>query len=56
MGPPRYGSTQIRAQMQAGYDNGVRSWILWNASSKYTIGALRPKIESEADEKVTIKP
>jgi hypothetical protein len=56
MGEPRYGSTQIRAQMQAGYDNGVRSWILWNAGSKYTIGALRPKIESEADEKVTIKP
>jgi hypothetical protein len=30
--------------MQAGYDNGVRSWILWNAGSKYTTSALRPEI------------
>jgi hypothetical protein len=40
LGPPRYGVTQLRAQMQAGYDNGIRSWILWNASSRYTIAAL----------------
>ena len=42
-GAPPYGVKQVRAQMQAGYDNGVRSWILWNADSKYTISALRPK-------------
>jgi hypothetical protein len=44
MGKPAYGAEQIRAQMQAGYDNGVRSWILWNPGSKYTVGALRPEI------------
>jgi hypothetical protein len=44
MGKPAYGAEQIRAQMQAGYDNGVRSWILWNAGSKYTTSALRPEI------------
>ena len=52
LGAPHYGVTQIRAQMQAGYDNGVRSWILWNPGSKYTVAALRPEIlraEEEAD-------
>jgi hypothetical protein len=41
LGAPRYGVAQVRAQMQAGYDNGVPSWILWNPSSNYTIAALR---------------
>jgi hypothetical protein len=41
LGPPRYGVPQVRAQMQAGYDNGVPDWILWNPSSNYTIAALR---------------
>ncbi|MEO5814368.1 MAG: putative glycoside hydrolase [Gemmatimonadaceae bacterium] len=56
MGAPRYGTTQIRAQMQAGYDNGVRSWILWNAGSKYTIAALRPRILPEESEKTATQP
>ncbi|HEX6060356.1 MAG TPA: putative glycoside hydrolase [Gemmatimonadaceae bacterium] len=42
LGPPRYGAEQVRAQIQAGYDNGIESWILWNPRSAYTIGALRP--------------
>jgi hypothetical protein len=48
LGAPRYGVKQVRAQMQAGYDNGIRSWILWNPGSKYTVEALRPQI-LEAD-------
>ena len=36
LGPPRYGAEHVRAQMQAGYDNGVRSWMLWNPGSRYT--------------------
>ena len=40
MGPPKYGVKELRAQMQAGYDNGVYSWILWNSGSKYTVDAL----------------
>ena len=43
LGAPRYGVAQLRAQMQAGYDNGVRSWILWNPGSRYTVAALQPK-------------
>jgi hypothetical protein len=43
MGPPRYGVEQVRAQIEAGYDNGYPDWILWNPGSRYTIGALKPK-------------
>jgi hypothetical protein len=41
LGRPRYGAKEVRAQIQAGYDNGVYDWILWNPGSKYTIAALR---------------
>ena len=50
LGEPSYGVQQIRAQMQAGYDNGIRSWMLWNASSKYTLDALKPAILSATEE------
>lgn len=43
LGPPRYGVEQVRAQIRAGYDNGIESWILWNPGSSYTVGALRPE-------------
>ncbi len=43
LGAPRYGAKQVRAQMQAGYDNGVEGWILWNPGSRYTISALLPE-------------
>ena len=42
VGTRAYGAEQLRAQMQAGYDNGIASWILWNAGSDYTAAALRP--------------
>jgi hypothetical protein len=42
LGPPRYGVTQVRAQMRAGHDNGIESWMLWNPGSRYTLDALRP--------------
>jgi hypothetical protein len=48
LGAPRYGPAQVRAQMQAGYDNGIHSWILWNASSRYTTKAFRAEIEAVA--------
>jgi hypothetical protein len=48
LGAPRYGVAQVRAQMQAGYDNGVASWILWNPSSNYTLAALRESISAGA--------
>ena len=42
LGRPPYGVKEVRAQIQAGYDNGVHDWILWNSGSKYTVAALRP--------------
>jgi hypothetical protein len=30
--------------MQAGYANGIRSWMLWNPRSAYTLDALRDSI------------
>lgn len=50
MGPPRYGPAQVRAQIRAGYDNGIRDWVLWNPGSRYTFGALRPEGASDSDE------
>jgi hypothetical protein len=42
LGPPRYGAPQVRAQIRAGYDNGLDSWMLWNPGSRYSLDALRP--------------
>ena len=50
LGPPRYGAAQVRAQIKAGYDNGVRGWVLWNPGSRYTLGALRPEGAADRDE------
>jgi hypothetical protein len=41
MGAPHYYADQVRAQIQAGYDNGIYSWMLWNPGSRYTLSALR---------------
>mgnify|MGYP001581959504 CR=1 FL=1 len=35
-----YGPDKVRAQMQATYDVGLSSWMLWNAGNKYTKEAL----------------
>ena len=35
-----YGPEQVRAQIQACYDNGVGDWLLWNAACRYTKSAL----------------
>ena len=43
LGPPHYYAPQVRAQIKAGYDNGVRDWVLWNPRSVYTLGALQPE-------------
>jgi hypothetical protein len=35
-----YGPDKVRAQMQATYDSGLTSWMLWSAANKYTEAAL----------------
>ena len=38
-----YGPTEVRAQIQAAYDAGLNSWMLWAPSNHYTRGALEPR-------------
>ena len=42
LGSPAYGVAQVKAEIQAVKDQGIDEWILWNASNKYTVGALGP--------------
>lgn len=35
-----YGSKEVRDQIQATYDVGLNSWMLWSPSNKYTSSAL----------------
>lgn len=44
LGPPRYGSAEVKAQMRAGYDNGIKGWMLWNPGSRYSVDALAAAI------------
>ena len=36
-----YGKEQILLEKKAVYDNGIKSWFIWNAANVYTIGALK---------------
>jgi hypothetical protein len=45
LGRPRYTSKEIRAQIRAVEDHGVRTWVLWNASGRYRRDALLPSAE-----------
>lgn len=40
-----YTPAMVRAQIQATYDTGLNSWLLWNAGSVYNKSALTPKNE-----------
>lgn len=39
----KYGPEEIQAQIQACYDCGVTTWMLWNAACKYTKAGLKSK-------------
>ncbi len=41
LGPPHYYAAQVRAQIKAGYDNGVYGWVLWNPRTVYNLDALQ---------------
>ena len=43
LGPPHYGVAEVRAQIQAGYDNGIMGWLLWNPGSRYAGAELMPR-------------
>ncbi|MEK7134487.1 MAG: putative glycoside hydrolase [Patescibacteria group bacterium] len=35
-----YGEKEVRAQIQATYDTGLTSWMLWDPANRYTPEAL----------------
>ena len=49
LGQPRYGAPEVRAQIQATYDTGIREWVLWNPGSRYTEDALAPAGDPYSD-------
>ena len=40
-----YDVEEVRAQIQATYDAGLTSWMLWSPSNRYTRGAFELSIE-----------
>ncbi|MFO7941732.1 MAG: putative glycoside hydrolase [Bacillota bacterium] len=42
-----YGPEEVRAQIQASEDHGIKDWLLWNAGGVYTWDALRPPEEED---------
>ncbi|PKM90420.1 MAG: glycoside hydrolase [Firmicutes bacterium HGW-Firmicutes-12] len=47
LGSPRYGSKEVRAQIEATYDAGLEEWILWNAGNRYTKEALLTEVVAQ---------
>ncbi|MDD5021536.1 MAG: putative glycoside hydrolase [Endomicrobiaceae bacterium] len=41
----KYGPQQIKEQIQACFDSGVETWMLWNASCRYTKTGLKSKTD-----------
>ncbi|MDQ3880204.1 MAG: carboxypeptidase regulatory-like domain-containing protein [Chloroflexota bacterium] len=44
---PPYTADQVRAEMQALYDNGVEGWMIWNPQAEFTEAALAPQRDGE---------
>jgi hypothetical protein len=42
-----YDATDVRAEIQASYDTGVKSWMIWAPSNIYTRAALHDAEEIE---------
>ncbi|MDR2772271.1 MAG: putative glycoside hydrolase [Elusimicrobiota bacterium] len=50
-----YRKDQVRAQIQACYDNDIGSWLLWNPRCVYTVSALKDDQAENVYEKVSRK-
>ncbi len=53
----KYGPAEVNAQIQACYDCGVKTWLLWNAACRYTKDGLKTKSDKDtykksSDEKI----
>jgi len=45
LGYPSYGAAEVRAQIKAANDLGIKEWLLWNPSVRYTKNALLPVVQ-----------
>jgi len=43
LGQPRYTPAQVREQIRAAEELGIKSWVLWNPRSAYDPGIFRPR-------------
>lgn len=48
--PVKYTPEMVREQIQATYDSGLDSWMLWDAGNTYTVNALLSKNSSTTQE------
>ncbi|HUX32906.1 MAG TPA: putative glycoside hydrolase [Gemmatimonadaceae bacterium] len=48
LGAPAYDSARVREQIRAGYDQGVRSWMLWNPASEYLEAYLHEPVRHDS--------
>ncbi|CAN5609784.1 hypothetical protein BH23GEM10_BH23GEM10_08690 [soil metagenome] len=59
LGQPRYGAAEVRAQIDAVYEAGLKEWVLWHPGSNYTVEALAtrdgvvPRFEMTVDPAAT---
>lgn len=49
----RYGAAEVRNQIRAAEEQGVKGWLLWNAANVYTREALEPAASPQRPEGVT---
>lgn len=47
----KYGPQQIQEQIQACFDSGIETWMLWNASCRYTKDGLKSKANANTYKK-----
>ena len=50
LGPPKYTSEHVRAQVRASEELGLKSWVLWNPRSVYSRGYFLPTVATPASQ------
>ena len=48
LGQPRYTAVEVREQIRAAEELGLRSWVLWNPRSAYDAGIFRSRVTAAA--------
>lgn len=54
LGHPDYGPEEVRVQIKAAEDHGIKEWLLWNPSVRYTKEALLPYWKEDKGKKMEV--